>query len=183
MGEFLSIGICTDLFIEKKPINSYDLKKNDLETIFSKVIDIEKYKFGENEKYFYWDIKEEYLTSENIINLMKELFKDYSTDPEREGYYNKIYETLSNLKTSDELIKYAKEKPYQQFQMAQYREYKDFNIKFDRGGYYYCDLIIFTLDGKILMECYGQLLRFIEKILRDRYSNNDLAGCIKFMIG
>ncbi len=183
MGEYLSNGICTRVFVEKKRVDLNKISIQDIENGLKKEIDISMYEFGESEKFLVWNLKKEYLEAGKVINILKEFLEDYGENKEEKERHEGIYKRIEKIESYEDMIKFAEKKPYQEFQMMQYRNYVRLEKLFNEGEYFYFDCIIFSLDGKIIMECYRDLLLFWEKVLRDRYKKHELAGALKVVIG
>ena len=153
MGQFLSCGIAKSIFVEKASYTKEEILKK-----LAKSIDLNIYKEPkENEEYLFLDLKE------NIIEKYAVKFIEEQLEIAKENS-NKLYNT-SNIeelenKKYDELMQIADRKEYESFQLLEGDLADDLTI--------IADIIIFLLDGKVIMECYNVMFRYFRnQIIRN----------------
>ena len=161
MGQFLSCGIAKSIFVEKASYTKEEILKK-----LAKSIDLNIYKEPkENEEYLFLDLKE------NIIEKYAVKFIEEQLEIAKENS-NKLYNTsdikeLENKKY-DELMQIADRKEYESFQLLE-GDLATNDISYIADDLtIIADIIIFLLDGKVIMECYNVMFRYFRnQIIRN----------------
>ena len=84
--------------------------------------------------------------------------------------------TIGSMKTLDEWLDLADEKPYQAFQLDGYvLDYTPFPRGWTNSLETSVNQIILSLDGKIWMECYNELFVFFTNLIKERLSKYQLS--------
>jgi len=182
MGEYLSQGICVEIVIEKSIIESQNTNIEDLEEKLKEEVDLSLYFLIESDEYFIWELKEEYFEKEKLKNFLKDFYEDYFVNKEYKERVSEVFEKIENCNDKKEIIELALNKRMG-FQMLEYDKYLKFGKYNWKKGRFYFHLITLSLDGKIIIECYQDLLLYLEKIIRYKYEKYDISGSLKFMIG
>ncbi len=183
MGQFLTVGLCTEFsFSTKKFKESYTeemfneklQKKFDLSLYNKTYLDYESK--GKNPKYIRYTIKPDIFT-DNILDFVKSQFKLYeNTDDD----INDISRAIKG-KTFNEIIELADDKKFYHFQLLPY--YGDYVRDF-RTGIIYIDVTLIQIfgAGKIIMETYNELFNYFENVIKETNRENPLRNAVRVMI-
>ncbi|MEA2011488.1 MAG: hypothetical protein U9O87_00150 [Verrucomicrobiota bacterium] len=180
MGQHLSVGICTSFgYYESKKDYRFMGTEEEYQEAFNKELNEEfpldlydkKIKNDGDKKYVSFKIKPKIL-EENIISLIKQQFPFYQP-----GAYelNNIVIKLED-KNFKEIIEVADDKEYYGFQLLPYYSQEILNNNINM------ELIAFFLEGKIIMETYGPLFSYFEKMIHIASKENPLSQTIKVRI-
>ncbi len=163
MGQYLTIGIATKIYLRKN-----HLKKENLENSFTKNFKISIYDVSEYEDYFVLTLKEDVL-EHNIIELLNEM-KQKASHSQQEKYI-KAEEQLKGKKYK-ELIEIADEKSVYKFQLVEGARYicNDISYILEEGDAF-CDIIGIESDGKVFFECYSNIFTFIRNSIIESLKN------------
>ena len=182
MGQFLAIGIKTDIFIQK----DRESKNLTLEDIIGKMtsewhFDASLYDFSENEKSWKWKLKET-LFDDDFLAFLKAFYAEVYTN--RNADEEEVIQKLSESPAADWLA-IASDKSYEAFQKDNYCESdylrfmdKDFRptVTID------FQTIMLAMAGKIMIESSGGLFHFFEKMIDRNFSNFKISKAIKVYI-
>ena len=188
MGTYLTTGIVQKIIIRKSDLVSkkYVSKdkfpmKNIIESL-QKEIDLDCYIFSEDENAIFWNIKPEMLEG-NFVDFLETQFKMYNEKKDTEDLLTKIKEA----QTGNDIIKLAKNQaePLYDFQMLDYA-LDSLPILHPNGFPDHIDvnyhMIAFFIDGKIIMECYRNILHYLERSVRLQKEKYPVVSCLKIMI-
>lgn len=182
MGQYLAIGIATNISIQK------DRKSENLtlEDITEKMTSewnfgASMYDFVENEKS--WNLKlKETLFDEEFLSFLKafyaQIYINRSSDDED------VIKQLSNSPAA-EWLAIASNKSFEAFQKDDYCEsdYLYFNDKpFRPSITINFQTIMLAMAGKIMIESSGGLFQFFEKMIQQNFSNFKVSKAIKVYI-
>lgn len=186
MGTYLATGIVYKIIILKRDMVSrkYVIKdKFPMENITESLqqeINLDHYVFREDENSIFWEIKPEMLEG-NFVDFLETQFKMY-------GNKRNIQEVIPKIKEAqigNKIIDLAKERSLCNFQMVDY--ILDSLPVLHADGFpdhttvnYH--LIAFFIDGKIIMECYDNILHYFEKAIRLQEEKYPVVSCLKTMI-
>lgn len=144
-------------------------------------IDTHLFIFSEDEDLYQWDLKPELLEKETLIPFLKEFHGDY-LDPGRiDDPVSSLYARLEQTGNFEEILQVARMNASDMFQTGDFRQFMSLNYR-NRAEMNF-EIIILSIDGKIMMECYDGILRYFQNIMRYRYKNHSVAGALKVMIG
>ena len=177
MGQFLSIGICTNIGISKEKLKLKGFTLEDVQIELSKKFNIEVFDYIKTEdEYHQWQINKSIFTSE-IKNFLTQIYSDYGVIDE--DLMNKI----SYMQSFEEFIEYAGTKSHENFQRASVG-----NPDFIELGNFANSLQIYTSHiglfyaGKISMECYNKMFSFFRNNMRHSYSKYKISGALNVYI-
>lgn len=182
MGTYLTNGIVQDIVIEKKQAEGQGVAIGEINRQLEKEVDIKRYNFNEDADAYYWKIKPEMFSS-NLVEFLDTQFQMYCGGKNR--HMQDTIEALIKTKTAEEIIGLAEGKSLVHFQLLDYiMEY----IKVLRVNGFNTDiavhyrLISYFLNGKIIMECYGNILRYFEHTIRLQRAKYPIVDCVKVLI-
>jgi hypothetical protein len=182
MGLYLTIGILTKIKISKERAKRQasatpeDVKKTLLEHYNKKGI----YNLEEDDYYISLKLKPE-IAEPEMIDFLND-FYELRYSEEKRKVYTKM-EEIEQRTTLDEWLEYASEKDCSAFQLD---EFIHIDTPYPGGWTGFVDTsaeqIILSLDGKIIMECYGELFLFFTNLIKDKLSKYKLADSLKVAI-
>ena len=166
---------------KRKKINKYYKDFDCFKTDFEKQTNINTslYNFREQDNSYIFTIKDELLVADNLIDFLKDFFCDIYDEENLNIYCDDIYEDIKLKKSTDELIKFAKEKFHQNFQFSRSRN--SVTAPFMEQIYLEYEYIVLYLNGKTIMECYNEFFSYLEKLLRARHSHPH-SGAMKIFL-
>lgn len=182
MGTYLINGIVHDIFIEKKQIKTKRLAIDKVIDQLGKEVNINLYNFNTDRDNYLWRVKPEIFDSK-LVAFLDDQFRMYCD--EKDLHMQETIKELGNIKTSNEIIELAKSKQLVHFQWVD-SIIEHMKVPQENGfdtdvSVNYC-LISYFLDGKIIMECYENILKYFERNVRLQRKKYPIVDCIKVMI-
>ncbi|XID95844.1 hypothetical protein ACF3MZ_15525 [Paenibacillaceae bacterium WGS1546] len=173
MGQYLQLGICHQMWIQKREIAEVSIEQVNREV--GKFVDLNLFNFEETEEYICFTIKKK-LIEEQLKKFLEEQFALYD-----EGYEEEFSSVLSEIaeKSFDKMIELAKEKEFRFFQYS--NVYDDIEISPWRTVRVQTSLLVIFVEGKLFMESYNSYLRYLEKLVRAS-SKQFIAGAFRACI-
>jgi hypothetical protein len=174
MGQFIKFGLCTKIVCsekEKSKIEKYYKSFDNFIADFEKQsqINTKIFNLSEEDNGYILTIKEELLESGRLIPFLKDFFGDIYDEKLLKIYCDDIYTDIETKNSADDLIKFAEEKPHQNFQLSYSRS--SVIAPFSERIYMEYEYIVLFLNGKADMECYNELFSYMEKLLRLRHTH------------
>ena len=177
MGQFLSIGICTNILISKKKLESKGFSLEDALMELSKKFNVDVFDYVEsNNEYHQWKINESLFKSE-IEDFLTKIYNDY-------GDANiTLIDKISSFQTFENILAFAENKSHENFQIDKYSnpEYIELG-KFSEYIDVHTTYIGLFFAGKIFMECYGKMFSFFRNNMRQVYTKYKLSGALNVYI-
>ena len=93
----------------------------------------------------------------------------------------KIIDSLKAVSRADDIIELAEQKKFENFQYSSIYDNISCTMWEHRVMVEY-EMMIFMLEGKIMMESYRRFLRYIENLIV-KSSSYELCGAVKVLIG
>ena len=182
MVQYLTIGIATMISVEKDRARRQasatpERIKEALEEHYnSRGI----YTVEENEYSVYLSLRPEVAEAE-LVAMLEDFYK--MRYPGKNAYVEKVMQAIRSATKWDEWLTIAEEKRYEYFQ---YDEYVVRSTPCEGGWMDSVSTnikqIILSIDGKILMECYGSLFNFFTSLIRGKLSKYALAESLQVNI-
>lgn len=182
MGTYLTNGIVQDIVIEKNQVERQGVAIGKIIQRLGKEIDINCYSYNEDADAYHWKIKSEMFDS-NLVEFLGSQFQMYCG--QKNCYMEDAIEKLTKIKTAEEITELAKSKSLVHFQLLDYiTEYINVVCEngFDTDIAVHYRLISYFLNGKIIMECYGNILRYFEHNIRLQRNKYPIVDCVKVLI-
>lgn len=172
MGEFLTVGIKTQVSVAK----AQNLTPKQIENAID--IDTTIFDFQDTKDYWKWSPKPAIITEE-LIPFLEAVYADLYGENSRSSDYKDVLEELKQL-APEEWLAFAQDgSSYEAFQSNNYGFPYKVKIQLENGKTETIkvseETIMFALEGKISMECYGLLFSFFEKALREKYKKFRLS--------
>ena len=157
MGTFLCCGIAKTIIVKKERYTREEI----LEKI-KKTIDLNIYNNPlENEKYLLLEMKREFMEKYAIKFIEEQLEIALENTSEED---KSLIKELKDKKY-DELMEFAEEKQYQNFQLIEGNIYSNDISYIANKLIIFADIIVYMIDGKILMECYADMFRYLRNLI------------------
>ena len=162
MGQYIQAGICYRIKVSSTEMERSKVSYEEIIEGLAKEIPIDLYEMNESESGYIFLLKDEILENGNLQEFLIEQYEALNVD---EDETRDIIGKLKELSKVVDIIDLAKEKRYQNFQYSSVCEYIDCTIWRCRVMVEY-ESIIFMIEGKIIMECYRNFLRYIENLIK-----------------
>ncbi len=182
MGTHLATGIIQKMLMSKKDIERQALQMQDIEESLRKELDLSHYVCSEKDDIVSWKIKPEILEG-NFAEFLETQFKMYKGALDKEERL--VIDEIKEADTGDKIIELAKKVRHADFQMISHL-YESLSVKRPNGfsdridiQYY---MMAFFINGKIIMECYGNIMHYFEQNNRLQVEKYPVVGCLKTMI-
>ena len=182
MGRYLSIGIATELGFKKKEAeDTFDTVNKAIDYVVENYAPTEIYDMTENEKFIRFKLKDKILETE-LQDFLNVFYSDRMAFDSNSCEKESILSALGDVTNAKEIISLAERKSWEHFQFDSY--WDSISIKGKWGHYLYLNIegIDLSLDGKIMIECYGSLFRYLTFVLRERYKDYLLAKSLRVTI-
>ena len=177
MGTFLCCGIAKTIIVKKESNTKEDILQK-----MRNAIDLNIYNEPlENEKYLLLEMKREYL-EKYVIEFIEEQLEIAVQDTNEKEDHKSIIENLRN-KNYDELMQIAEEKQYQNFQLVEGNIYSNDISYIANKLTIFADIIVYMIDGKILMECYTDMFRYLRNLILKNSNNPIKTSAVISIIG
>ena len=179
MGTYLATGIVQCITIDKR---YQDITPGKIIEQLRNELDIDCYNYSEDVSGYYWRIKPEVL-EDGLVEFLDTQFKMYKNIQDKS--METALEELDKAKNGDEIIALASSKTLIRFRLLEpiihyIKVIRDNGFDDDITVYY--SLISYFLDGKIIMECYNNILKYFEHNIRLQNEKHPLVNCVKVMI-
>ena len=175
MGTFLCCGIAKTIIVKKERYT----REKILEKI-KKTIDLNIYNNPlENEKYLLLEMKREFMEKCAIKFIEEQLEIAVENTSEED---KSLIKELKDKKY-DELMQIAEEKQYQNFQLIEGNIYSNDISYIANKLTIFADIIVYMIDGKILMECYADMFRYLRNLILKNSNNPIKTSAVISIIG
>ncbi len=175
MGTFLCCGIAKTIIVKKERYTREEI----LEKI-KKTIDLNIYNNPlENEKYLLLEMKREFMEKYAIKFIEEQLEIALENTSEED---KSLIKELKDKKY-DELMEFAEEKQYQNFQLIEGNIYSNDISYIANKLTIFADIIVYMIDGKILMECYADMFRYLRNLILKNSNNPIKTSAVISIIG
>ncbi len=176
MGTYLCAGICTKIQIVKKDMTSKKITLEEIIEDLQREIELGLFDKEEDEDTIYWSIKRKYIEY-GLIDFLKSQYEIYN----KKGDYSEYYREIEKAKTYEKILELAKKPSGQYFHRLQRPVDLRINKRWQHINVYY-DLIVFLMEGKILMECYEYIFHYFEYMIRLQKDKYPITGAVKIVI-
>lgn len=175
MGQYLTIGIATKISISKdramrQASATPESIKEALELNYNKS---GIYTLEETERSVFLALRPEVAEAE-LVDMLQDFYALRYSD--KDEYIKEMMDTLKKHTKWEELKEIANEKRFYYFQRD---EYVIASTPYPGGWTNSLDTdleqILLSADGKIIMECWGNLFRFFTRLIKERLSKYKLA--------
>ena len=176
MGQFLTIGLVTTFAISKQRAKQQaSATPEEVKDALQKHRNKSGiYNLEEDDRNVYLSLKPEIAEAE-MTDFLRDFYALRYPDEKQRNRMADM-KTIGSMKTLDEWLDLADEKPYQAFQLDGYvLDYTPFPRGWTNSLETSVNQIILSLDGKIWMECYNELFVFFTNLIKERLSKYQLS--------
>jgi len=178
VGEYIQEGICYKVKVSKSRMENNKINYEEVMEGLVKQIPLKSYDVSETENNYSFTLKDDMLENGQLIEFLTEQYKLLNVN---ENESKEIFATLNDLKKSDDIIKFAKKKAYENFHFSTIYYNLDCG-KWRKSIMVEYELVNFYIVGKIQMECYNGFLKYIEMLIKlnNKYK---VSEAVKILIG
>jgi hypothetical protein len=183
MGTYLVNGIVKDILIPKKHISYPAITIDNITTSLQNELNLDYYNFSEDTDGYYWEIQPKVLEG-NLTAFLTAQFNMYKpkSESKKEACMEEAILKIQGAANGQEIIDLACSKKLISFQLVDYiMEYLP--VTFDKGFSdsvrAHFSMMTYFMDGKIIMECYGNILKYFEHLIRLQRSQYPIVDCVK----
>ena len=182
MGRYLAIGITTNLALQKKKAeNAFESIQNAIKYVEDNYAPLDIYDRTENEEYVMFKIKKTLLETE-LIDFLGDFYAARMSFNGKSGECDSLISTLKEAHTAEEIMSLAADKRWEHFQKDSYWEAICIRDELWHRVYLEREGIDLSLDGKILMECYGGLFKFFTSLVQEKFNKYSLSKALRVTI-
>lgn len=181
MGQYLCIGIYTQIRASRKAAESqyHNIDECHENIVRDKGLDENLYEFHKGDEDIYYTLKSDIL-ERDIVALTKRFYEmRYEVGNKYDS--EAALQALEKCKNSQEVMALVQSKGFQCFQEGFTYDY----VTATRSiGGMLIDVrsIIQSMDGKIIMECYGGLFRFFTRLIQEKLADIPLSKALHVYI-
>ena len=178
MGQFLAIGLVTQIGVKRKEINATHLTLEHLQERMKHEFYYapEIYVVSEHDDVYYFKLNDDIFYTQ-LLPLLETL---YPLLYKNTAYDDHILQKLHTLPPS-EWIPWAKGKSEEAFQFDQYGMGDSIQEKHTNIHIYYESLLL-SMEGKIVMEEYGRQFNFVKYTRMHTFRQFCLSGALRIYI-
>ena len=182
MGTYLATGIIAKMSIQQKEMEYRKTTLPKVEEALRKELNLDAYFLSENETTVFWTINPQMLEG-NFPEFFETQLRMY--DETKEQDIQQAIAKIRDAATGEDIIKLATGNSLRKFQMLDYLQ-DSLEVKQQDSFSTYVTvnyhMIAFFIDGKIVMECYKNILRYFERNIRLQKEKYPVVMCLKAMI-
>ena len=178
MGQFLAIGLATEIGINKSEADKAELTLEQLLERMQHDLHYvpEIYTAIEEDGYYQFFLNEEILHAE-LLPFLKTFYPLLYSNP---AYYEGALEKLAAMPPA-EWLQWAQGKPEESFQFDEYGMGDSLTVNHARIRVSY-DAVLLSMEGKISMETYGRQFTFVKYAMMQTFQQFRLAGALRMYI-
>jgi len=183
MGTYLVTGVVQNITIYKKTVHQYDVPISNVINALQNEVNIECYRRSEDENNFYWKINPEMLEG-SFVEFLETQFQMYS-GTETDQFMEEAIGEVTKAKSGEKRMALAAQCNLFNFQLITVTDHIEVlhtNGWLKRNIAVGYDLISIFQDGKIIMECYNNILHYFTQNIRLQREKYPVVDCIKLAI-
>lgn len=179
MGQYLQMGICYRLEVDKKRLDKLEFTLEGLINELNKHLDITLYEINETHEEVIFEIKET-VALEQLQEFMQYQYSMYPQEQWDTDCFESASVMIAELSSLKELVELAEEGRFPCFQSniitdeVKVSAWDSLRVEFS--------MLVFFIEGKIYMEGYGAFLKYIENNIRESSKKWKIAGAFKCFI-
>ena len=185
MGIYLITGVAKKIIIEKTESVRNELTIGNIIEALKKEVNLEFYVFSEDVKYYFWEIKPKIFEG-NLVDFLDSQYQMYYETEDKDKHVKEDIDKIKLGKNGEEILKIVMDKDLYCFHLLNNHIVKPSYVLSDNGfthamNVYYKLIAIFS-DGKIMMECYNNIFRYFENLIRLQRDKYPIVDCVKVMM-
>jgi hypothetical protein len=179
MGQYLQMGICNRIVIEKERMNKLNISIEKVIESINEEMDISLFEQSETEEQFVFTINESIVLEQLQVFLMF-LFSLYTQENPYKESFDTVLKMVSECSSLQEIEEMAKNKSFPCFQ----RNIIDDELMVNEWYWLRIEYSIWVMfvEGKIYMESYNNFLRFLERQVREVGKEWTISGVFRCFI-
>lgn len=162
MGQYIQAGICNRIKVSKREMEENRVNFEEFKEGLAKEISLDLYEIEEVESGYIFSLKNDVLANGDLEKFLSEQYELLNIAKDRA---KKIIDSLKGLSRADDIIELAERKKFENFQYISIYD-NIYCTMWEHRVMVEYELMIFMLEGKIMMECYRRFLRYIEKLIK-----------------
>lgn len=183
MGQFLAIGLRLELAVRKQDVAEH-LENTSLEEILKQIEEKchlnDIYKRDDTDDYYIFKLKEELLDSELVPFLEKFYSLRYPLGSELDSH--DVLDALKDIDNTHDRLELLTYKRFQTYQEGEDFDYCRIGNSWSNKVRICSNNAILSIDGKIIMECYGDVFSFFRRCIVAQMSNFKIAEAMTVWI-
>lgn len=181
MGQYLAVGLRLKAAVKKSELQHEKLSVEEVLAKLEKQFNLsELYDRMEKEEYYVYALKKEVLDQE-LVPFVEEFYTLRYTGDDLK-YAQQALDELKELPDTSERLELLKEKSYQAYQVGEDMDSFNPDVFPPIRARIYSSNAILSLDGKIIMECYGDLFDFFTRAIRAMMPQFELSKALTVWI-
>ena len=182
MGQFLYIGINAKITVLKKSFRGSDMPLEEIEKAATPlVLSEDLYDKSETEGEWFYTLKPEIAAQDWIPMIQNFYALRYDQEDSRYLDNDQALEVLKKYSSLQDWLALAEKKEFQCYQLDRWENF----IYVRKWESVYCAIIeniILSMDGKIVMEGYGSILKFLTRQIRNSLKQYALTKALQVYI-
>ncbi|MCI5179320.1 MAG: hypothetical protein D3911_08370 [Candidatus Electrothrix sp. AW3_4] len=178
MGQFLAIGLVTEIRINKAKSDKADLTLAQLQEHMQQKLHYVPaiYTATEKDGYYHFQLNEDIFHAE-LLPFLNAFYPLLYSKP---AYYEGVLKKLADMPPA-EWLNWAQDKPEEAFQLDEYGTRDYLRVKHSDIAVSY-DAVLLSMEGKIGMETYGRQFTFVKYAMMQAFQQFRLAGALRMYI-
>lgn len=178
MGQYIQAGICNRIKVSKREMEENRVDFEDFKEGLAKEVQIDLYEIEEVEGGYVFLLRNDVLENGDLVKFLSEQYELLNIPKDRA---EKIIDSLKVVSRADDIIELAEQKKYENFQYSSIYDNVYCTMWEHRVMVEY-EMMIFMLEGKIMMESYRRFIRYLENLIV-KSGSYELSGAVKVLIG
>ncbi|MFD0717446.1 hypothetical protein [Paenibacillus sp. GCM10027626] len=177
MGKYIQLGICHRITVYKEELEELKLTESDLTKKLNESMDMSLFTCNDDGNQLCYSLQDEVLM-EQLPDFLRSQYSLYPAK-EAEEAFRSVLLKISQKESAAEIIELANEKSSAYFQSS--HVYNFIETAFRKRLRIDLSLMLLFVEGKIIMECYTDFLRYLENLVRSN-SKLPIAGAFRAVI-
>jgi hypothetical protein len=179
MGQYLKMGICNRIVVNKNEVAKHRLSLDTLIESLNCEMDMSLFEMGETEEEYIFTIKES-IVSDQLLDFISFQYSLYNQEDPYRKSFDTALQLISEFSTIKEIDGLARKKSLPCFQFSKI----DHEIKVKGWDWLRTEVSIWLLfaEGKIIMESYSNFLRFMDRQIREASKNLSISRTFRCFI-
>jgi hypothetical protein len=179
MSQYMQLGICNRIIIGKERLSQLNLTIEKVIEALSHGLDMSLYEQSETENSLVFSLKES-IVMEELVSFLRSQYELYIQEKPYTDDFELAVTMISELNSIEEIEELAKGKSIRCFQ----RSVIDDEISINDWHWLRVEysLWLMFVEGKIIMECYNNFLKFTENQVRKTSKELAIAGAFRCFI-
>ena len=181
MGQFLAVGLTTEINISKSELKKAELDTKQVQEKMKEDFFFvpEIYSVNESDDQYFFRLKDDIL-HQQLIPFLKEIYPFLYNNADS-PYFKYVLKDLASMEPG-QWLKWAKDKPEEAFQGDGYGSRDRIESSGSRQVWINYYSVILSMEGKIAMEAYGRQFNFFKYTMMQTFKQYSIAGALRVYI-